>query len=541
MDSSSRRKCDVFLSYKREDADFVRPIAEALLSGEINVWFNEYQILIQGRENFLRLIDEGLAASQTVIVFSSRRYAASSVCMREFTHFLETGKRMLEIQLEPNGIWAGNNPPVCTVQVGAPATLESAWHSICSFLGLEAKNFRDFSATPAVCARERTTFQYHDVRFDSGGWRLVSGAARHGDTRMVVGRYERNAQDWRCRMRFEIEETISFGRLPFLSSDEDDLEGFEQTLTFAGELRRVEGVPVTCVGTHVIMHSGYRHVGVTFQRTGDARLIIRKYSILLPSLYSRYVDFHVTIVFYGDWREFLRVAHTFDSFVRSIQWEASAAGKIEFSPEFKRDSARRQKKVQALLAGLLKPGVGRAVASRVSFMIGRVLNGMGCAEAAIHKYRRSWRLNRANDSAVSCLVRALMNRGRFAEAVECAVDRYGFMRSRENLNRVLDLLMEYLKSGGDAAARAKMANDCLEWIYSLMLISPYSELPYLAMAQIKAIKGDPQAEWMSDLDKARGMLRLRKFAREDVPLTEAHIETYINPTIQACQRYAKSA
>lgn len=43
---------DAFITYKSEDADLVRNVADQLIASGIRVWFAEYQVLLQNYDQF---------------------------------------------------------------------------------------------------------------------------------------------------------------------------------------------------------------------------------------------------------------------------------------------------------------------------------------------------------------------------------------------------------------------------------------------------------------------------------------------------------
>lgn len=73
--SRSNRTYDVFISHASEDKDaVVRPLANALRSHDLNVWYDEFTLSIG--DSLRRKIDEGLAKSRFGIVVISRNFIA---------------------------------------------------------------------------------------------------------------------------------------------------------------------------------------------------------------------------------------------------------------------------------------------------------------------------------------------------------------------------------------------------------------------------------------------------------------------------------
>jgi hypothetical protein len=67
----------VFVSYKSEDANLVRRVTEQLVACGLEVWFNEYRILVGDYERFQDAIDDGLARATHAVVFTNDRWAAA--------------------------------------------------------------------------------------------------------------------------------------------------------------------------------------------------------------------------------------------------------------------------------------------------------------------------------------------------------------------------------------------------------------------------------------------------------------------------------
>ena len=67
------RDFDVFISHASEDKDdVVRPLAEALRQGGLDVWFDEFELRIGG--SLRRKIDSGLARSRFGVVVPSQAF-----------------------------------------------------------------------------------------------------------------------------------------------------------------------------------------------------------------------------------------------------------------------------------------------------------------------------------------------------------------------------------------------------------------------------------------------------------------------------------
>ncbi len=535
MKSAKTDGYDVFLSYQRNAADFVRPIAEALLSIGVKAWFNEYEILIDGQDAFWDKIEDGLKHSKHLIYFSDKRYAGRDCCIREIEGFPLASRPGLGIVLEPNDLWVGRERPPHGQYVMRSDDPREAWSQVCKFLGVAEADH------PGVLANSegRQTvgpieFKYHGVTFEAPGWHAVRGSSGDDEKDLMLGEFRCEHSDYEATLRLQVADVNSQGRLPFLTGEDDDFAAFDETLRFAGQHRMIDGHAATCIGTHVLMHSGYRHAAVTYCDGRDENRIIRKYSVVLPSLYSTYAEFHVTFVFRGRLPVFRRVVHGVDTLVRSIRWEANATGRRSFSPEFVRKSDRMQLAAAGYLEGLPAPNARQGSAMHLLVLCGMVASACGGKRMGGRLYRRAWRLDPGNEAAVIRLLGVHMRLGEHPIAVRYAIRHYVFHRSREHMSRVLGLLQAFVGMAS-AAERRQRVDYALRKIQELNLLSPYSELPYMGSAYCKARRGESEAAWMADLQKAREILRLRKFARKGVPQSESLIEEYLDPCLRMCR------
>lgn len=91
--------CDapfVFISYKSQNVDIARQIADQLIAQGIHVWFNEYMILLKNRDEFEEAIHQGLACCTHAIILTSDAYHKSDWCKLELDG--------LRAQLAPNRV-----------------------------------------------------------------------------------------------------------------------------------------------------------------------------------------------------------------------------------------------------------------------------------------------------------------------------------------------------------------------------------------------------------------------------------------------------
>ena len=82
-DQSPDQGFDLFLSYRRLDADAVRPLVEALRARGLRVWQDVQEI--DSFESIQRAINTGLAQARALLVWYSARYNDSRACQWELT------------------------------------------------------------------------------------------------------------------------------------------------------------------------------------------------------------------------------------------------------------------------------------------------------------------------------------------------------------------------------------------------------------------------------------------------------------------------
>jgi hypothetical protein len=92
---------DFFLSYKSEDANLVRQVAECLVSNGFSVWFAEYEVLLPNYKEFNVAIDHGLENCEYGILFTNTAYWESEYCTYEAEYLDEHlgPDRVLDISL----------------------------------------------------------------------------------------------------------------------------------------------------------------------------------------------------------------------------------------------------------------------------------------------------------------------------------------------------------------------------------------------------------------------------------------------------------
>lgn len=97
---------DLFISYKSQNANLAREIAQHLMQQGIRVWFNEYSVpldIYDNDQSVQNAIDKGVDLSAFLIVLSNDSWVESTYCEREFVRFIAKSgpSKILEIRVPP--------------------------------------------------------------------------------------------------------------------------------------------------------------------------------------------------------------------------------------------------------------------------------------------------------------------------------------------------------------------------------------------------------------------------------------------------------
>jgi hypothetical protein len=165
----------VFLSYKSEDANLVRAVAECLIASGTDVWFNEYRVLPAEYEQFDVEIDRGLRQATHALVFTNNRWSRAQWCqyeMRGLLAHLPGRDNVLEVCIpkedEPHAVFTELSRLQPTIFRGDsrrpdPGDVERLVGEIQSRLGLHATNS---TARPSL--GNAITLPRFGIRLDAG-------------------------------------------------------------------------------------------------------------------------------------------------------------------------------------------------------------------------------------------------------------------------------------------------------------------------------------------------------------------------------------
>jgi TIR domain len=335
----------LFLSYKSEDANVVRAVADWLSAAGVSVWFDEYTILLRGREGFDAAIRRGATHSAGAVAFTHALYAGSEYCTLELRELLRTcgPGRVLEVQMRddippdvraryPFGALLGGPERPClddclrTAFGGARAVYErlKAHFPGLGLAPLPPDEPRDAPAT--------LTGSYCGVPYsiDHSGWEVRSAGVGPTPEGNCDGPYLArvfNGYPAYCKLMLGPEPP---GSNPLGDGAGRGLEGpalLDSVREFAAGW--VDASDSVCRGVHVFIdRGGRRHVGLTYWIRSEFQWQ-RRYSVVLPQpgghAGGRPREFAFTFGFFGPFREFCRVTHLLEAVVSSLRWGAPAA------------------------------------------------------------------------------------------------------------------------------------------------------------------------------------------------------------------------
>lgn len=110
--SSQPERPDAFISYSRQDGEFVRGLVRALEARGKDVWVDLDDI--PKSADWLARVEQGIESAKAVVVVLSPALAASQICGQEIRHAIEHNKRLIPIlrtDVEPEQLFPELNAP----------------------------------------------------------------------------------------------------------------------------------------------------------------------------------------------------------------------------------------------------------------------------------------------------------------------------------------------------------------------------------------------------------------------------------------------
>jgi hypothetical protein len=307
---------DFFISYKSHDVDLVRPVVDRLIASGLNVWFAEYQILLQDRDKFGQAILDGIANSAFGLAFTNNRYIDSEYCQFEIERLLERPGpgRILEVKVPDE-----DRPHQLYPALGAsPGEAARSRSDMLRFIS-DVTGFAVASEPlPAKRGTKETFYTAaclgRPVRLNTTGWRLTKPGKRddEGSTQglefKLQGRYPLAVN------LYSGPETSSPGQRQ--DQDIDDRRMYDHLLEYAP--RHLGHLQTKPKGVHLFFHRGLSQMALTYWME---HYWTRKYSLVIPNPATREMaEFLLTFGFIGSFEEYCLHTSFMDDFARSLDW-----------------------------------------------------------------------------------------------------------------------------------------------------------------------------------------------------------------------------
>ncbi len=292
---------DFFLSYKSEDANLVRQVAECLVSNGFSVWFAEYEILLSNYEAFQAAVDNGLENCKFGMLFTNPRYWDSSHCKHE--------AERLRKNLNPE--------MVLDISLTVPTNLLSIISDISSQTGLKLD-----CTIPQKAAETTFSARCTEIGFSTTGFCLEQwdNASVDGSDQARFRSLDPNLPlGFNVRFDFNLEYAPGKPYTMATAPVANDRELYNERREFAEwwmkEMGNL-GAPPVEEGLHLVWREQRTHVALT-HRFADQWM--RKYSLIIdgPGL-SRRTEVLLTFAINGDFRRFCTATVLMDRIVESV-------------------------------------------------------------------------------------------------------------------------------------------------------------------------------------------------------------------------------
>jgi hypothetical protein len=328
---------DAFLSYKSEDVDIVRKVADRLIASGLKVWFAEYVVLLQERDKFEAAIAYGTANSKCGVIFTSDLFRTNATYTGdEVRRLLESrtkrGTTCLRVKLHPDAAPSGQGMPALDSILEEDTFTNQGQHfvDIESVVEFILARFPGAAKACPPLPGELKSPDYNFVvqtsqwryRINTTNWKIIQpakGFLPDGDFDGPRFRRRLHGCPTVLHVQFGLDGSPT-RPLPVSVGALDDRKVFEDILDFAK--RYVGGRRYECVGVHLFsihQYSKYSHAVLTYWNKFSW---IRRYSIILPHPLKMNVNcelvFHFD--FYGSFLALCNATASMDSVVRTLEW-----------------------------------------------------------------------------------------------------------------------------------------------------------------------------------------------------------------------------
>jgi hypothetical protein len=295
---------DFFLSYKSEDANLARQLAEHLVAAGFTLWFAEYEILLADYAGFDAALKHGTATCDFGLLLTSPAYWDSPYCKQE-------------------ALLLSNNLParrVIDIGVSMSRGVSDLLATVATECGLDVRR----SVMPRLVAAQQTRFcaRCTEIGFLTTGFRLVNWNNRTIDGSDQVAFRSLDPQiplEFNVHFDFNLEYAPGKPYTMIGKRSVDDRRLYDERREFVGwwmaEMRRCEATLIE-EGLHLIWRDGRTHVALT-HRVADRWM--RKYSLIMDGAgLSRPTEVILTFFIRGGVRDFCMATPAMDEVVESV-------------------------------------------------------------------------------------------------------------------------------------------------------------------------------------------------------------------------------
>lgn len=292
---------DFFLSYKSEDANLVRQVAECLVSNGFSVWFAEYEILLPNYKDFQAAVENGLKNCEFGLLFTNPRYWASSYCKYEAERLRDNL----------------NAQQVLDISVTAPVNLLNIISSIGSKIDRKL-----YYTTPQRAAETTFSARCTEIGFSTTGFCIEqwNNASADGSDQARFRSLDPDIPlEFNVRFDFNLEYAPGKKYTKAIAPIADDRKLYNERRVFAEWWMKEMGglgAPPSEEGLHLVWRDQRTHVALTHR---FADLWMRKYSLIIegPGL-SRSTEVVLTFAIKGNFDRFCQATVLMDRIVESV-------------------------------------------------------------------------------------------------------------------------------------------------------------------------------------------------------------------------------
>lgn len=333
---------DFFISYRSDNANVVRRIAERLMAGGYRAWFAEYSVLLPNYDDFQTEINRGIQGCSYALLFTSKSYAESKYCEQEARDLCRRLKpeHIIEICVEqPNDarkkFGLSSLSPRVAVDAGKlnshdDAQEQAVFDAVEKHLGLDMRR----CTIPKSALGTKTFFEAKGdpVCFDTAGFDLVKRKPHPldgSDRAWFQCRTTSPALDFnvffdrnleaRAGKRYSLIGLVNQSAKQHLAGERRDFARW-----FMGQMES-QGVQLQEDGLHLVWIDGKPQVALTHHYSN---LWMRKYSIIVSDL-AYPVEIIFTFGVKGSFQDFCRLTYLMDRVVEST----TKTGSVQPTPQ----------------------------------------------------------------------------------------------------------------------------------------------------------------------------------------------------------------